>query len=111
MLPPGAIKVQQRRTAAVPICGDDRVGRGSLSVALDGACFWVTTAVEGVEHVETARESRPDILPPVMLGGDYGGVEVFAVRKRSAPIIQTIVITGYAPPALQARIEGNASAC
>ena len=90
---------------------DDDVACGkSLCALLELEGFEIRVSTDSRQSIAIAKEFRSDVLiADLMLCGELDGVQVAKAIREFNPIVQTIVITGYASPYLQGKLEGDPS--
>lgn len=94
----------------VLIVDDDVVCCESVSALLGMEGFEMRTSTDGAQSIEIAKEFQPNVLiVDLMLCGELDGIQVAKAIKQFNPSMQTIVVSGYASPNLQGKLEGDPS--
>ena len=95
--------------ATVLICDDEPALRELIRVSLDGR-FSFVEAHDGVECLDLARQSRPDLVVLDMMMPRLNGLEVLSELRDDEQLAGTPVIVLTAQPASQDdAIRGGAS--
>ncbi|TFH18467.1 MAG: response regulator [Myxococcales bacterium] len=84
---------------------DDEAGyRTRIKELLADEGYTVETAGTGQNAIDVAREFHPDLLVvDWMLKDELDGFDVAHALRRESPDLETILITGYPTPALEAK--------
>lgn len=88
---------------------DDEEGyRKRIKDLLTEEGYTVETAATGEGAIATGRVFRPDLLVvDWMLKDDLDGFDVARALRGKSPDLETILITGYPTPALEAKAIGS----
>ena len=88
------------------IVDDEPACRDSLCLLLSLESFEVEVAADGRAALEVATRQHPDVLlVDWMLDDHQDGLQVAEAIRAINPKLQTIVITGFPTPELEARVK------